>query len=267
MIHNNFRPIPIFTYHSISYSAGYKFLPFIVRPDDFAAQMAYLHDLGYTPMTVSNLVAAMQQQDDALSQNVVAITFDDGYADFYYEALPVLQHYGIPATLYVTTAYVGSRSKWLAPLKEGSRPMMTWSMIRKAHEAGIEIGAHSHSHPELDILPNEQALEEICKPKPLLEAQIGAPVKSFAYPYGYHSAATIELVKTAGYTSACTVNHAFSFSGDNVFALSRIPVLVDTHLADFRKWLRGEGLPVAPQRELLRSKMWRSYRRLRMNSI
>src|SRR5215213_7596664 len=94
------KPIPILAYHSISHSAGHKFLPFIVRPDNFEAQMAVLHEFGCTPLTISGLVALMQNPSSPIPEHPVAITFDDGFADFYDEALPILQRYHFPATVY-----------------------------------------------------------------------------------------------------------------------------------------------------------------------
>jgi peptidoglycan/xylan/chitin deacetylase (PgdA/CDA1 family) len=259
----NENPMPILLYHSIARAAGHKFLPFIVRPDDFAAQMSLLREFGCTPLTISQLAAAIQNPAAELPEYPVAITFDDGFADFYDEALPILQRFGFSATLYVATAYVASQSRWLGALGEGDRPMMTWEMLREARQAGVEIGAHSHTHTELDILDEASAFEEIQQPKTLLEDRLGAEVASFAYPYGYHSERTMALVQGAGYQSACAVNQALSFRGDNVFALSRITVYVDTHLADLRKWLRGDGLPAAPKSQRLQSRLWRAYRSIR----
>src|SRR5690242_1592215 len=91
--------IPILMYHSISISGNAKFKQFTVSPAVFAQQMAYLHDAGYTPLTVSQFVQARTRPIDLPARPVV-LTFDDGFADFFTAALPVLQHYHFVATLY-----------------------------------------------------------------------------------------------------------------------------------------------------------------------
>ncbi|MGH7870054.1 MAG: polysaccharide deacetylase family protein [Candidatus Dormibacteraceae bacterium] len=95
-------------------------------------------------------------------EKTVVITFDDGFADFYREALPLLQNYRYTATLYVATGFVGGTSRWLGSCGEGDRPMLTWSTLREIAALGIEIGANTHTHPELDRLAPQKVERESC---------------------------------------------------------------------------------------------------------
>ena len=106
--------VPILLYHSIAEDASPKFRRWVVHPGLFATHMAYLHDHGYTALTVSQFVQAMISSDGHLPELPVVLTFDDGFACFHANALPVLRHYDFTATLYITTGFVGGTSRWLA---------------------------------------------------------------------------------------------------------------------------------------------------------
>jgi peptidoglycan/xylan/chitin deacetylase (PgdA/CDA1 family) len=224
------RQIPILMYHSIAQSTNPKFKQFAVPPVSFAEQMAYLHQHSYAPINVTQLVRMLSQERSALPERPIVLTFDDGFADFYTKALPVLRQYGFTATLYITTGFIGGTSRWLAREGEATRPMLTWSQVSEISACGIECGGHSHWHPQLDTLPLAEARDEIVRCKKLLEDHLGQKVSSFAYPHGYHSAAVKRLVREAGYTSACAVSYAMSSTSADPLALERLRVGADTGL-------------------------------------
>ena len=222
------KKIPILMYHSISNHASPKFRQFTVSPTLFAEHMAYLHQHRYTPMTVTQFLAAHSQNGAKLPERPVVLTFDDGFADFYTEALPVLRRYGFAATLYVATGFINGTSRWLQHEGEANRPMLTWDQLSEIGANGIECGGHSHSHPQLDTLSPAQASREIVQSKRLLEEHMGQDVLSFAYPFGYYTASIRRQVQEAGYTSACAVKHAMSSEMTDPFALARLMVKSNT---------------------------------------
>jgi peptidoglycan/xylan/chitin deacetylase (PgdA/CDA1 family) len=154
----------------------------------------------------------------------VAVTVDDGFRDFVDGGLPSLQRLGLKATLYVPTGFVGATSRWLSPDGEGSRAMLTWSELSTVAQAGVECGAHSHTHAQMDRLDRKDVAREIALSKTLLEQHLQRPVTSFAYPYGYSGKATRELVRQLGFTHACSVRDLVSNSLDDDFRLPRITV-------------------------------------------
>ena len=80
--------------------------------------------------------------------------------------------------------------------------MLTWQELRDVSESGIECGAHTHTHPQLDILPAPTAFQEIQTSKRMRSRiSSGRPVKTFAYPHGYASRTTRHLVRQAGFAS------------------------------------------------------------------
>jgi peptidoglycan/xylan/chitin deacetylase (PgdA/CDA1 family) len=216
-----------------------------------------IRECGFTPLTISELVDATEQ--DALPHRPIAVTFDDGRADFTDGALPILRSTDVAATLYVVTDEIGATSSWLPMRAEGDMAMMGWDDVRAAAAAGVEIGSHSATHPELDVIPNRRLFSEIAVSRQRLGAQLGAPIRSIAYPHGYHSAAVVRAVKAAGYDSACAVKDAWSSTTDDRFALARMFVWGTTTTTDLRSMLL-DPVPKAPRRRPVLRAGWRCAR-------
>ncbi len=247
MITNNkIQPIPILMYHSISSFSYPQFKACIVWPTKFAEQMAYLAQCGYNTITVSQFAHALAYSGESLPPRPIILTFDDAYTDFYTHALPILQKYGFVATLYVPTSFVGGTSLWLKHMGEGKRSILSWSLLAEISNCGIECGAHTHTHPYLNMLPPSVAHDEIVRSRELLENYLRRPITSFAYPYGYYNAQVRAIVRATGFTSACAIRLTTSSLDDDPFALSRIAITVDTVISDLATLLNtGAGPLVA----------------------
>jgi peptidoglycan/xylan/chitin deacetylase (PgdA/CDA1 family) len=203
----------------------------------------------------------MQGKNPKLPDRPAAITFDDGLADFYANALPILLKMKYPATLFIATAYVGSTSLWLKKEGVSHYAMLTWGQIREIASSGVEIGSHGQSHQQLDILPLHQAREEIVLSRTHIEDHLEKPVVFFAYPYGYHSSAVQEILRRAGYQAAFAVKHAISSLADDLYALARIIITADISNDQFIQLLNGNGIRTAPYEEQVQTKAWRTVRR------
>jgi peptidoglycan/xylan/chitin deacetylase (PgdA/CDA1 family) len=241
-MHQKKQHVPILTYHSISQSANPKFKQLTVAPALFTAQIDFLYQHAYTPLNATQLIDALTGKS-TLPERPVMLTFDDGFADFYQQALPILRHRNFTATLYIVTGFVGNMSKWLQRAREPERPMLNWQQIVEISSSGIECGAHTHSHPKLDALPLPVARNEIVRSKELLEDHLGLQVSSFAYPFGYHTAALRQLVQEAGFRSACTANLALHPDTTEHFALQRLMVTPNTNIDKFRTLLAEIEIP------------------------
>jgi peptidoglycan/xylan/chitin deacetylase (PgdA/CDA1 family) len=259
--------IPVLMYHSISSHASPRFTPCIIPPDMFEEQLSYLEQHNYTSLTITQLTLA--QGGHGLPERPVILTFDDGFADFYTHAWPALRRHGFSATLYVVTGFVGGTSRWLEDMGEEARPMLSWEQLAEISAGGIECGAHTHTHPALDMLPPAVARDEIARSKDLLEEHLERSVPSFAYPFGYYNAQVRRLVQETGFTSACAINRALSSPRDNPYTITRLAIKPDASLHDFALALAGHGPLIASSiqriRARLRQSMRTAYGRLRGN--
>lgn len=248
--------VPVLCYHSVGDVPRDGTLRWAVSPGDFDEQMALIREGGRTPMTVSGYAAVLRGLAP-LPPRPVLITFDDGFPDLAETALPVLRRHGLGATAYVVAARVG-----VAPPPDGD-PSLDWDQLRELHSSGVEIGSHSRSHRALDCLRPTDLHHEVAGSRQVLEDGMGTSVRSFAYPYGYHSIAVLTAVRAAGYSSACGVKNALSHPGDDVFAIARVLIERDTGVAGITALLAGTGWPLAWQGERWSTRGWRAYRRAR----
>lgn len=254
------RTIPILNYHSVSGAPSADIAPFSARPEDLGRHLDLIVSGGHPALTVSELVDLLDR-DVAPPPGAVVITFDDGFEDNLATAAPMLAARGLPATVYVTTGYLPG-----CPAEESVRPpgrMIPFDRLAELEAAGIEVGSHSHSHRQLDLLSRSAAADDIRRGKELLEGALGHPVASFAYPHGHASRWVQDEVQRCGFRSACGVRNAFSHPADNRWLLARLTVMDSTTCARVEQWLSGTGAPVASRREHVRTKVWREVRRIR----
>ncbi|MFC1420354.1 polysaccharide deacetylase family protein [Streptacidiphilus cavernicola] len=253
--------VPVFLYHSVSDDPPPWIAPFTVSPRVFAEQLDRIADAGLTVVPLRRLVAALRG-GPVLPPRSAVLTFDDGFADFYWTVTPLLTDRDLPATLYVTTGAVHppggtARGSLLPPA-----PMLNWRQIATLDACGIEIGGHTRTHPQLDTLPGRKLCDEVFGCKRDLEELLSHPVESFAHPHGYSNASVRRKVQKAGWSSATSVGYAFSSPADNALRISRLMVRADTPAEQFQAWTEGWGAPVAPYPERLRTRGWRAYRRV-----
>jgi peptidoglycan/xylan/chitin deacetylase (PgdA/CDA1 family) len=254
-------PIPVLMYHSIAERGSAWVGDFAVPPSRFAEQLEAIGAAGCTGLTVSELVTAVHGDGD-LPPRPVVITFDDGFADFHDQALPLLEAWSLPATVYLTTGFLEGEAATRCTRRPDA-PMLSWSQLGELAGRGVELGSHTHTHPELDMLDDEAVWREVATSKRLLEDRLGTGVRSFAYPYGYADERVRRAVRLAGYESACGVHHALSSTADDRFSIARLEIKRGTSAARLAAWLAGRGVRVAPCGERLRTRLWRLPRRVR----
>lgn len=222
--------VPVLMYHEIADSAETS-SRLAVSPDVFADQVAYLRDEGFTAVTAGELAAILAGGGELPARPVV-LTFDDGYGDFYDHALPLLKQHGLTGTVFQTTGWVG--------LEGTEKRMLNWRELAEIAAAGIEIGAHTCRHPQLDQLPDKLLRDELYTSKSLLEDHLGMAVPGLAYPYGYSNAKVRQVAREFGYTYGYTVGNALTTSAAGSFTIPRVTVQRTTTMDSFRKMVNGQ---------------------------
>jgi len=251
--------VPILMYHSVAERPPPATRRLSVAPDSFEEQVAFLVGHGFTGMTFSDLADAFET-GKALPERPVVLTFDDGYADFARAARPILRRYDFPATVFVTSGWIADAGANAAgaPLDQ----MLNWAQVRELAAAGIEIGAHSHSHPELDQLDDATLREELRVGRALLEDCIGAPVRALAYPFGYSTPRVRLAARAAGYRCAAAVRNVPATTSDDIFMLPRFTIRRRTNHMAYTSVVTGGDKRIF-RRDRLLTAGWASVRSAR----
>lgn len=165
----------ILTYHSVDASGS----PISIDPGVFRQHASWLSSGSVRPMGIDELLEADADMD------AVAITFDDGFANFATEAWPVLREHGLPATLGVVTERVGTTNEWSGP-QAGipTLPLLDWPAIGQIAEEGVTIASHTRTHRPLSGLEASELDDELEGSAERIEAELGARPRGLIYPYG-----------------------------------------------------------------------------------
>ena len=216
------KPIPILMYHSIAaMPKGTVMRSLHVPPKLFRLQMWLLKILGYKGLSMSDLQPYLIGNKQG---KVVGITFDDGFKNNLAGALPTLNKFGFSATCYIISQNIGGVNHWDLDKGIPENPLMDENEVKQWINGGMEIGSHTQNHVRLAESDIEIATKEIMQSRLDLENQFDCSVEHFCYPYGSHNDEIIEITKDAGYRTAATVNRGRVKSGDNLFALPRVPI-------------------------------------------
>jgi peptidoglycan/xylan/chitin deacetylase (PgdA/CDA1 family) len=208
----------ILGYHSIS---RFKDDPNMMctSPERFESQMLYLKRRNLRGVSVRELLRAWSAGS---AKGLVGLTFDDGYEDFLHAALPVLERLGFSATVFVVAGMLGGENDWehyFSP--KPTMKLLGAAGIREISERGIEVGAHSMSHPTLPTLDAATLEREVGDSRRVISEVLGEEVEGFCYPYGELDDASFQAVRRAGYAYACTVNTRVGWT---IHDLPRTPV-------------------------------------------
>jgi peptidoglycan/xylan/chitin deacetylase (PgdA/CDA1 family) len=224
--------VPILIYHSIR-----PYIPtdtkgarrWIATPQTLESELSYLRENGYTSVTFDALAASVSS-GVPLPPRPVIISFDDDWQSQYDNAVPLLRKYGFTATFFIWVRAVGRAHH------------LSWDEIRELDAEGMEIGCHTLTHLILPKLKSDEQLRrEIVAAKDMIEARIGHPVTSLAYPFGQYDERVVAAAHEAGFATARSTWPGVFHTKDGLLSLTG---LIRTE--------RAESLVESLRRELSR---------------
>lgn len=206
--------LPILTYHYIRTLEHPEQDPMgvglSVSPEMFRQQLSYLRDQGYKVIRLEALDRVLKGTE-TLDPKPVALTFDDGYEDFYTQALPILKEFNFPVTLFTVAGF----------LDNPSGRYLSTNQLKEITQTGlVTIGVHSYTHPDL-TKPRVNLNKEIVEAKSKLEEIVGKKLDLFAYPYGAYNSKIREEAKNAGFTLSFSTEGGFVQTEANRYHLHR----------------------------------------------
>ncbi|HEY7883501.1 MAG TPA: polysaccharide deacetylase family protein [Cellvibrionaceae bacterium] len=211
-------------------------------PALFKQHLQYLAENDFTVKSLTDVMAALEA-GESLPDKTVVLTFDDSYRSIYDTAFPLLQEFKFPFTVFINTAPVGS----------SPQDFMRWEEIKTMSDAGVVIANHTHSHPHMVRLKNDETREqwrqrigeEIAITEEAITKHTGQNHKLLAYPYGEYDSEVIKLLRALGFKGIGQHSGAVG-AGSNLYAVPRFPMGGDFgNMADFPSKVFSMPLPHA----------------------
>jgi peptidoglycan/xylan/chitin deacetylase (PgdA/CDA1 family) len=218
-------------YHSVHPSLSFA----SASPELFQEHLVWLTE---TCELIAFSDMPLAARDRGRSTTAVSITFDDGYIDNYDFALPLLEKYKVPATIFVTAGFARKDPAVLARFRmlrgatgEELRPL-SWEHMREIRAAGITIGSHTYSHSNLIRLSRTEARDEFRMAKEILEDELSEPMDLVAYPFGkrgrHFNDETVQVAEEVGHRYAAAILPRSTEIRDSPLALPRFFVTRDS---------------------------------------
>lgn len=199
----------VLAYHAVSSDWPWRFS---VTPGQLESHLRRLRARGYRPVTFAQ---ATQPGDGRR----VAVTFDDAFASVAELAFPLLRRYGFTATVFAVTDFVGAE----LPVPDGDeRRAASWEQLGELAAAGWEVGSHTRTHAALTEVDDARLDDELRGSKAAVEAALGRPCTTLAYPYGATDDRVRDAVRRAGYEAAA--DFPPRFEGPTAFGWPRVGV-------------------------------------------
>lgn len=260
-----FPGLRILMYHRV-YDFG-CFEQLCVSPPRFEQQMAWLAE-NRTVISLQQGIEAIQT--GAVDGDQVVITFDDGYLDNLQYALPILEKYQLPATIFITTHFTDQSLQHPRYPADGERLHMDWNeVIALSQHPLITIGSHTETHPRLGTLTEADCTDEIQHSGLRLAEQLQSPIDiiDFCYPSGDYRQRERDITEAAGYRAAVTVSPGVNRAGADLFQLKRTEVTEKDDASAFAAKMAGALDPIHKLLDWRRKKQFKQDALIQNTSI
>lgn len=233
LAHEHGRGRSILYYHALADEAH----GLAVSLSAFRSQMRLLAE-HYQVVPLAELVADVLGGERAQGPRpLVAVTFDDAFASVVSLGLPVLEEYGLPATMFAVTGRLGLVPDWMDRTRAPG-PTVTLAEANRWVDAGMAIESHTVTHADLTTLADAQLDQELAESREFLRARFGSGA-GLSYPWGRHGERERGAVEAAGYDYAVAIAWRRHDTAQERFGLSRMPVVPDDRPSDVDLKLRG----------------------------
>lgn len=223
------RGVPVLLYHAFGRTE--RPTRFVVRRRTFARQMKLLSVLGFRALAYGEFTALLAGGELPAPRTVV-VTIDDGYADNV-EAAAILAEHGFAATIFVVADRVDGANDWSDGPPLRGRRLLSREQVAALRRSGMEVGAHTRTHPSLPELDAAGLRDEVAASRAGLEAMVAEPVATFAYPYGRFDRRAVMAVADAGFVGACTTRPRLARLDDDPLLVPRLEIRGTDSLARF----------------------------------
>lgn len=224
--------VPILMYHYVSELPGdadeYR-RDLTVSPAAFDAQLAFLDEAGYHPVTLTDLYLYLVE-GYPLPDKPIVLTFDDGYRDAYEVVFPRLLAYGFPGTFFMLAT----------PAHQEDEGYLTWTQAKEMSDAGMDIQAHGRDHVDLRDRSYDFLVYQVLGIREAIEYHTGRAPRFFCYPSGRWDGDVIDVLESAGYWGAVTTEWGSTHTYESVFEMPRLRVRGGMNLAQFAAILGQE---------------------------
>lgn len=224
--------VPIFMYHFVSEDTGNNPYPEnVVRPSDLEEQLKYLKENNYETIYITELPHLEKYAKP------VALTFDDGFADFYYNAYPLLKKYNIKASLYVVKEF------------ESKPGYCNIEQLREMKESGlVDIQSHTVNHYRLATLKRSEIEYEISEQKENLREKLDINSDVLCYPYGSYNDTVISETKKYYKFALAMDGGVYYSSKHNYYEIPRIYANRSMKISEFISYCKNSNVKVEYKR-------------------
>jgi peptidoglycan/xylan/chitin deacetylase (PgdA/CDA1 family) len=246
------RAIPVFMYHHVNWHEGDLVT---LSPSGFETHLQALKERGYQTLFLDELVSILQGETVAL-QPSVALTFDDGHLDNWVYAFPLLQKFGMKATIFVITSWMGEgkeRGLWnpggtpgagLLPIlrhrevkkkaAQGDGTVaLNWNELHAMEASGrVDVQSHTHFHRDyfsfgqngfkLSSDSRDLLREDLVRSKELIETRLNKKCRYLSWPWGHYDREAQNLAEGLGFEALVTTEKGVNFPGGGVATIKRI---------------------------------------------
>ena len=202
------KGVPILEYHMVNDEDPDNY---VVSKAEFTEQMQFLKESGYQAISLSEMMDGFMGKTKLPAKPIV-LSFDDGYADNYTNALPIMERYGMKGTVFMITSQVGEPD------------FLDWQQLQELKNRNTEIGSHTVNHTDLKAADTQTRETELLQSRLLLEEKLGGKVEFIAYPYGQYDDNIFAVLEKTGYRGALTGKSGLNTGKENPYRLKRVNI-------------------------------------------